>query len=49
MNLLVLKLNVDKTDHMIYAPKHHTSDVADVSLSFGCNIDHNATVLYWRI
>jgi hypothetical protein len=37
----LLKLNQDKTDFMIFAPKHRAKELTDFSISFGGNIIHD--------
>ena len=34
----LLKLNQDKTELMIFAPKHRAKELTDISISFGGNI-----------
>jgi hypothetical protein len=37
----LLKLNQDKTELMIFVPKHRAKELTDFSISFGGNIIHD--------
>ena len=43
MSVNLLKLNHDKTELMVFAPKRRIKEMADFSISFGGNIIHDAT------
>ena len=43
MSINLLKLNQDKTELMVLAPKHRVKDISDVSITFGGSIIHDAT------
>ena len=42
MSINLLKLNQDKTELMVFAPKHRVKDISDVTISFGGSIIHDA-------
>ena len=42
MNINLLKLNQDKTELMVFSPKHRVKDISDVTISFGGSIIHDA-------
>jgi hypothetical protein len=41
MSANFLKLNQDKTELMVFAPKHRVQDVAKLSISFGGCVIHD--------
>lgn len=41
MNENLLKLNQEKTELMVFAPKNRLADIKGLSLSFGINTIHN--------
>ena len=42
MSINFLKLNQDKSELMVFAPKHRAKDVAELSISFGGCVIHDA-------
>ena len=43
MCLSLLEMNQDKTELMIFAPKHRAKELTDISISLGGNIIHDTT------